>query len=70
MMGLDTGPLVRTIFRFFGKSVGSVSGVGSGNFVPTGTESIGDVVSLFLFVPRGVESKGGRLMELYWRAKT
>ena len=42
-----------------GKSVGSVSGVGSGDFVLTGIESIGDTVPLFVFVPRGVESKGG-----------
>ena len=42
-----------------GKSVGSVSGVSSGVFVPTGIYSIGDVVLLFVFVPRGVEYKGG-----------
>ena len=42
-----------------GKSVGGVSGVGSGVFVPTGIESIDDVVMLVVFVPRGVESKGG-----------
>ena len=37
----------------------SVSGVGSGDFVPTGIESLGDLVPLFVFLPRGVESKGG-----------
>ena len=42
-----------------GESVGSVSGVGSGNFVLTGIESLGDVVPLVLFIPRGVESKRG-----------
>ena len=42
-----------------GKSVGRVSGLGSGVFVPTGIESIGDVVLLVLFVPRGVKSKSG-----------
>ena len=48
-----------------GKSVGSVSesvgrvhGVGSGVFVPTGIESIGDVVPLVMLIPIGVESKG------------
>ena len=46
-----------------GKSVGGVSGVGSGVFIPTGIESIGDVFPLFVFLPRGVESKGGRFTE-------
>ena len=53
MMGLDPGPLVRALFHFalekpvgsLGKSVGRVSGVGSGIFFPTGIESIGDVVT-------------------------
>ena len=52
-----------------GKYVGGVSGVGSGIFVLTGIDSIGDFVSLFVFVPSGVESKGGRLIELFWRPK-
>ena len=39
--------------------VGRVSGVGSGVFVPTGIESICNFVLLILFVPRGVDSKGG-----------
>ena len=51
-----------------GKSVGSVDeavvrvcvcGLGYGVFVLTGIESIGDVVPLVVFVPKGVESKGG-----------
>ena len=41
------------------ESIGSVSGVGFGNFVPTEIKSLGDVVSLVIFVPIGVESKGG-----------
>ena len=36
---------------FSGNSVGCVSGVGSGIFVPTGIESIGDVIPLVTFVP-------------------
>ena len=36
----------------YGNSVGCVSGVGSGVFVPTGIDSIGDVVPLVVFVPR------------------
>ena len=53
-----------------GKPVGSVIGVGSGYFVPTGIESIGDVVLLCVFVPRVVEFKGGWLIEIFWRPKS
>ena len=35
-----------------GKSVGSDGDMGFGNFVPTGIESLGDVVPLVVFVPR------------------
>ena len=45
--------------------VGSVSGIGSGVFVPTVIESIGDVVPLVVFVPRGVVSKVGQLIEIF-----
>ena len=69
MMGLDPGPLVRAQF-FHGKYVGSLSGVGSGVFVLNGVESIGDIVPLFVFVSRGVECKGGQLIELFWRQKS
>ena len=48
-----------------GNSVGCVSDVGSGIFVPTGIELIGDVFPLVVLVPRGVESKGGRPIELF-----
>ena len=51
------------------KSVGRVSGVGFDVFLPTGINSIGDVVLLVMFVPRGVKSKGGRLIECFWRPK-
>ena len=53
-----------------GKSVGFVSGVGSGVFFLTRIESIGDVVPFFFSVPIGVKSKGGRLIELFWRPKS
>ena len=53
-----------------GESIGRVRGVGSRVFVPTGIESIGDVVPLFVFVPIGVDSKGGRLIELFWCPKS
>ena len=42
-----------------GNYVGRFSGVGSGVFVPTGIDSIGDIVLLIVFVPIGVESKVG-----------
>ena len=50
--------------------VGRVRGVGSGVFVPTGIKLIGDVVPLFTSVPIGVDSKVGRLIELFWRPKS
>ena len=53
----------------FGKSVGSFSSIGAGVFVPTGIESIGDIVMLFVFVLRGVESKGGQVIQLFWCPK-
>ena len=42
-----------------GKSVGRVRGVGSGVFVLTEIDSIGEVVLSAVFVPRGFDSKGG-----------
>ena len=75
-MGLDPGPLVHVLFLFVLMnqlvvlgSVGGVSGVGSGVCVPTGIESIGDVVPLFVFVPKVFESKSGRLIEIFCRQK-
>ena len=58
-------------FSFFstGEYVGIVLGVGSGDFVPTGIDSLVDIVQLVVFVPRGVESKGGRLIESFWCPK-
>ena len=53
-----------------GKSVGSVSGVGSDVFILTGIKSIIYVVPLVLFVTRGVKSKGGRLIEIFWHPKS
>ena len=62
------------------ESVGSVSGVDFGDFVPTGIESLGVVVPLVVLVPIGVESKGsrligveskgGRLIKSFWRPKS
>ena len=68
--GSESRSPVTCAFPFFsGKSVGSVdksfggvSGVGSGVLVLTGIESIDDVVPLFVFVPKGFESKGSRLI--------
>ena len=55
---------------FVGNSIGCVCGVGSGVIVPTGIESIADVVLLVMFVPKGVESKGSQLIEIFWRPKS
>ena len=50
-------------------SIGCFFGMGSAIFVPTGIDSIGDVVPLFMFAPIGIESKGGRLTGSFWRPK-
>ena len=52
-----------------GESVGSNSYVGFGYFVPDGIESLGSVVPLVVFVPRGFHSKGCRIIGLFWRPK-
>ena len=53
-----------------GKSVGNAGDVGFGNFVPTGIESLGNVVPLVVFVPRGIDSKVGQLIGLFWSPKS
>ena len=50
------------------KSFGCVSDVGCVIFL-TGIESIGDVVPLVVFLPKGADSKGGRLIEIFWHPK-
>ena len=58
--GSGSGSPGTRVFPFCsGKSVVSISGVGSVDSILICIESIGDVVSLFVFIPRGVESKGG-----------
>ena len=65
--GSDSGSAGTCTFPFqfdesvsrVGESFGCVSGVGSGIFVTTGIDSIGDVVPLVVFVPKGVEYKSG-----------
>ena len=60
MMGLDPGTLVRALFIFVLmnplvvlENLLAVSVVGSGIFVPTGIESIGEVVLLVVFMSSG-----------------
>ena len=48
-------------------SVDCASDVGSGVFVSTGIESIGDVVPIAVFLPRRVGSKCGQLVGLFRR---
>ena len=43
----------------FNNYVGSVGGLRSGIFVPTGVKSICDIFTSDMFVPIGVDSKGG-----------
>ena len=73
-LGLTLDPLVRTIFTLFSlrfdNSIGRVSGLGSGVFIQTGVESKCDIFVFFVFVPMGVESKGGQLIEMFWRSNS
>ena len=57
-------------------SVGNVDGsfcrvcvVGFGVFVPILIKSMGDIVLLVVLLTIGVESKGGRLIKIFWRPK-
>ena len=54
----------------FDDSIGCVSGVGFGIFSQTGVESNCDIVTFVLFVPIGVKSKGGQLIEMFWRSNS
>ena len=53
-----------------GESVGHISGVECGVFVLIGTDSIIDVVMLVVVVTKGVESKCGELIEIFWRPES
>ena len=69
--GSGSGSTCTCAFLFCsGKSVGGVSGIGSGVFVLTGIKSIGDVVPMVVFISRGVDSKGGQIIEIFWRPKS
>ena len=52
-----------------GESFDSISGIGFGDFFPTGIESLSNIVPLVLVVPRGAESKGGQLKGSFWHQK-
>ena len=84
-MGLTPSPLVRALFLFslmnplvvlqtplvvlMNPLVVSVAWV-LAFFVPTVIDSIGDTVPLVTFVPKGVDSKGGQIIEVFWRPKS
>ena len=50
------------------KSVGHVSGLVSGIFVPIEVDPKCDAVDFVVFMPTGVNSKGGQLIEMFWRS--
>ena len=79
----DGGSVIRAIFLFalmnllvvlknlLGVLTNTLaSGMGSGMFVPTGINSIGDLVTLVVFIPKEVELKDGQLIEICWRPKS
>ena len=49
----------------FGDYVGSVSVLGSDIFAPTRVESKGNIFASGAFIPTGVKSKFGRLLEMF-----
>ena len=63
MIGLNPGPLVRVLFHCVLMIPLVVYWVGVWHFLPTGVESIFEVSVFVLFVPIGVESKVGQLIE-------
>ena len=69
IMGLTPNPLILTIFYAFslhlGYSIGGVSSLGSGVFVPTGVESKCDIFAFVMFTPIEVDSKGDGLIETF-----
>ena len=48
----------------FDDSIGSVSGLGPGVFIPKGVNSKCDISAFVVLVPIGVESKGGRPIDV------
>ena len=54
----------------FDDVVSSVSGLGSGIFVPTVVEFKYDIFAFVVLVPIGVESKGGQLIKMFWRSNS
>ena len=65
--GSDCGSSGTCAFPFpFDDSVGRVSGVGSGVFVPIVVEYKYDVVKFVVFIPTIVKSKSGQLIKMFW----
>ena len=52
----------------FDDSVGHVSGLWSGVFIPTGVDSKYDIFAFLVFVLIGVKFKGGQLIRMFWRS--
>ena len=65
--GSDSGSSGTCAFPVcFDDCVGRVSGVGHGIFIPIEVKSNCDIFSFAVFVPIGVDSKGGRLIKIFW----
>ena len=54
----------------FYNSACRVGGLGDVVFLPTGVEYKCDVFEFVMFVSIGVEFKGGRLIEMFWRSNS
>ena len=66
MMGLTPGPLVRALFPWVLTNMLVVSVAWGLTFFSIGVKSNFVVVMFVVFVPIGVDSKGGQLIEMFW----
>ena len=57
-----------TFSSVFDESVGHISGLGSGVFIPTRVDSKGNIFVFVVFISIGVKSKCGRLIKMFWRS--
>ena len=71
MMGMTPSPLVRVLLPLVLMIMLVVTVAwGMAFFFQKDLSPIGDVVKFVLFIPIGVESKGGQLIEMFWHSNS
>ena len=71
MMGLTPGPMVWDILHcILMILLVVIVSWGLEFFLPTGVKYKCNVFSFSVFVPKGAESKGGRLIKMFWRSNS